>query len=58
MSLLHSSHRLQENGVGKKASIINCPMDECQILIDHPTRPQMHVADFRVSHLPIRQTHI
>ena len=49
---------LVQRPIAGKLTLLNRPVDPGQILIDHPAGTQVHVADFRVAHLPVRQAHV
>ena len=44
--------------VGKEVTVIDRLGNPGKILIDHPSSAQIHVTNFRITHLPIRQPHI
>ena len=55
-------HRpVQRPAVGRvamKTAVADRLVDAGHTLVDHPTRPQAHVPDFGIAHLPGGQTHI
>ena len=43
-------------GIGKKTAILDRGIDAGQVLVDDAAGAEVHVANFRVAHLPIRQS--
>ena len=56
--LLHLIHRLQQDFILKKVSILNRLGDSGQILIDDPSGSHIEMANLRIAHLPVRKADI
>ena len=46
-----------EDGILKQTTFFDGQVDFHQILVDNSPSTQIHMADLRVAHLPIRKTH-
>ena len=49
---------VEQHGVVMEAVVFNGQLDACQVLVDHSTGTQVHVSNFRITHLSIGQTHV
>src|SRR6476646_3306550 len=57
-SLLHLLANLHESWITEQGAIFNCIRNPHQLLRHNSSRSNVEMADFRVSHLTVRQTHI
>ena len=57
MILLTVIDRTQELFVLKEHSVLNVLSDQCEILVNDPSRSDIHMTNLGITHLPVRKSY-